>query len=232
MNKSPKRSWSNLAIITVSALLVMVCMMVVALYRWASEKKLRWQTLQSAQGIVIAIKCYAGDTGGSYPDGLLKMPQTSNRALRRVFQHECADSEAIVNGDEGAYGFGCPNSPFIPDGDIGHSPDYSKALEPGELHWCLVKDVHDSCAGNAPMIFENPNGHTWPPTWNCDVANKPVPGRAWHGGYIMIGRNDGSISFEKLASDKGTHVGLQTNANGQNIFTHWRAKGDFLDVER
>ena len=83
-----------------------------------------------------------------------------------------------------------------------------------------------------PLVFENTAGMSWPPTWNCDAAGTPVPGRAWPGGKIIIGRNDGSIAAEKLAGESGAHVGLQRDKDGMDLFTRWKEHGEYLDIAR
>ena len=234
MNESPKRGCSKLAIITVSVLVVIACVMAVAAYREVKQRMDLLRAGNNVRCICIATKAYAGDHDGIYPDEDASKPQTANQAYRVLFRRSLISDE-IVKGnesDEEGFSFGCPNSPFIPDGDIGTAPDYTDALTAGECHWALTKGLRDDSDGNAPLIFENPNGHTWPLVWNCDAANQPVHGRAWRGGYIIVGRNDGSNMPERLSATQGTHVGLQTDANGKDVFTHWQAKGDFLDVER
>ena len=233
MNESPKHGCSKLTLITVSVLMLVACGMAVAAYRWVKDEQDRSKASGSVRNITLLIKIYAGDNNGRYPDEDASNPRTANQAFRVLFRRGYVRNEIMKGTDEETnFSFGCPNSPFIPDGKIGTAPDYAEALTVGECHWVLTKGLSDSSDGRTPLIFENPNGHTWPPTWNCDVANQPVPGRAWRGGTIIIGRNDGSNGPERLRSTQGTHVGLQTNANGQDIFTHWRAEGDFLDVER
>jgi hypothetical protein len=181
----------------------------------------------NVRSIIVSLKTNALERDGSYTD---RDSITANQAFRKLFVREGLRNADGFREDE--HIFGSLNSPFIPDGDIGTAPDYAQALMPGECHWCISKGLFDNRDGNAPQIFENPNGHTWPPVWNCDVANQPVPGRAQGGCYIIIGRNDGSINLERLASAKGTHVSLQTDASGNDLFTSWQAKGDFLDVEQ
>lgn len=233
MNESPKRGCSKLAIITVSVLVVIACVMAVAAFRELNQRMDLLRAGNNVREISIMIKTYAGNNNGIYPDADASKPQTANQAYRLLFHYGWVKDEVgSVKSEDGHFDFSCPNSPYVGDGNSGTAPDFAEALTAGECHWALTKGLRDDSEGNAPLIFENPNGHTWPPTWNCDVANQPVPGRAWRGGYIIVGRNDGSNGPERLSSTQGTHVGLQTDANGKDVFTHWQAKGDFLDVER
>jgi hypothetical protein len=57
-----------------------------------------------------------------------------------------------------------------------------------------------------------------------------VRGRAWKGGRIIIGRNDGSVATEQLESDKGDAVQLNQDASGKDLFTRYSEQGEFLDV--
>ena len=54
-----------------------------------------------------------------------------------------------------------------------------------------------------PLVFENPIAAGWPPQWNADAAGKPVQGRAWSGGKVIIGKNDGW--------KQGVNLGRRTN---------------------
>lgn len=201
--------------ITVFVLGVLFVLSALAAYRYVRQKIQILQASNNVRCIAISVKTYAAD-----------------QAFRLLFQSGLLGTESGSSQQEDPFGFGCPNSPFVPDGNIGTEPDYEEVLKPGECHWCITKGLRDDSAGNAPLIFENPNGHTWPPVWNCDAANQPVPGRAWRGGLVIIGRNDGSNNTEQLSATHGTQVGLQTNAEGKDLFTHWKPDGDFLPVER
>ncbi len=182
------------------------------------------QASSNARQIAMALRSYAGDHNGLYPDADRKNPaQTANDAFRRLLTTGVMKDERI---------FGCAVSPHVPDADIGKAPDFSQALEPGENHWCMTQNLSDSSDGNAPLVFENPIAQAWPPTWNCDAAGRAVDGRAWRGGRIVIARNDGSVGAEELASIAGDSVGLRANAAGEDLFTQLAADGQFLDIQR
>jgi hypothetical protein len=68
-------------------------------------------------------------------------------------------------------------------------------------------------------VFENPAAAGWPPQWNCDAAGKPVPGRAWPGGKIIVGKNDASVETIKLMSQTGASVGPRLLGSGFDMFT-------------
>jgi hypothetical protein len=126
-----------------------------------------------------------------------------------MFIHGAADNELI---------FGCPNSLFVPDGNIGKPPDYLEALKPGENHWAMTKGLNDSAGGEYPLVYENPSEASWPPKWNADVAGQPRPGRCWANGTVIVGMNDSSVTMQKLESKKGDHVGLQPLPGNKPVF--------------
>ena len=176
------------------------------------------QASNNARQIILALKAHAADNNGAYPDAHASSPQTANDAFRIQFQTGILEDESI---------FGSPTSPFVPDGNIGSAPDFSQALEAGENHWCLTKGLTDSSDGIAPLILENPVATSWPPTWNCDLSGQPVDGRAWKGGKVIIGFNDGSVSIMPLVSKTGDNIGLQNDPFRDDAET-----AEFLDVLR
>lgn len=182
------------------------------------------QAGNNARQIIVCLKAWAGEQQGLYPDFYKKdPPQTANDAFRLLVKKGIIEDERI---------FTAPASPFTNDNSIGEAPDYQEALEAGENHWCMTKGLSDSASGNAPVVFENPTSTSWPPTWNCDVAGQPREGRAWKGGKIIIGLNDGSVTPQTLETTKGDSVGMEPNAQGKDLFTQYSEQGEFLDIMR
>ncbi|MBL9114665.1 MAG: type II secretion system protein [Verrucomicrobiaceae bacterium] len=178
----------------------------------------------NSKQIVLALKSYAADHHGLYPDANRKNPpSTANDAFRLLFQNGSLKDERI---------FSSPVSPYQPDGDFGGAPEFEKALEAGENHWCLVKGISDATDGTAPVVFENAMSTSWPPAWNATASGRPVEGRAWSGGRIIVARNDGSSGPERLESSDGNNVGLKSNDSGKNLFTLMSEEGSFLDIQR
>ncbi|MDB6119390.1 MAG: Prepilin-type N-terminal cleavage/methylation protein [Verrucomicrobiaceae bacterium] len=163
-----------------------------------------WATSYCRQ-IVISLKGYASEHGGRYPKGA-----NANEAFRELFKGGWLEDEAV---------FGCPKSPFVADEDIGKAPDFAKALQPGENHWAMTKEITDETAGNCPLVFENPAVASWPPQWDSSLVQVAKPGRVWAGQTIVIGRNDGSVGGEKIGA-KGTGVlrTLQKNSKDVDLF--------------
>jgi hypothetical protein len=104
-------------------------------------------------------------------------------AFRELFKSDSVQDERIFRG---------VRSPFIPDGEIGSAPDYSKALQPEENHWMLVAGLSTQSPGRTPLFFENALDASWPPKWLPGFFMHHVRGRSWRGKEIVVGYNDGS----------------------------------------
>lgn len=146
--------------------------------------------------VILSLKQYAKDNGSAYPDTALAGggAKSANQVFRRLFQEEI-----LTAAHEGI--FGCTQSVFVPDGDIGMAPDFAKALEPGECHWMMMRGQTDASMGDMPIVMENALNVSWPPRWDISDQAGHKRGRAWKGGRIIIGRNDGSVAVEKLSPD-------------------------------
>ena len=209
-----------LVVITIIAILAGLA---VPAFNGVQERARQMQATNNCRQIIISLKAYASDNGGNYPDfDKNDPPQTSNDAFRHLIKGGQLEDERV---------FTAPASPYIPDNNLGEAPEYSEALGPGENHWVMTKGLTDSASGNAPVVFENAVSNSWPPAWNCDVAGQAKKGRAWKGGKIVIGRNDGSVNTEKLEATKGDNVGLVKNSQGKDLFTLFAEQGEFLDIQ-
>jgi hypothetical protein len=177
--------------------------------------------ISNCRQIITAMRIYSSDHGGDYPDAALTDPRSSNEVFRILFQRKALDKELI---------FGCPMSPYVPDGDIGTAPDFKQALEADENHWALTKGLSDSDPGSFPLVFENPVMAAWPPAWNLDAKGTKTRGRAWSNS-IIIGMNDSSVASQPLESKTGAQVTLKELGNGENLFTQNGDDWTILDVE-
>jgi hypothetical protein len=159
--------------------------------------------------IIIAIRLYAADEGGAYPDSKVPTAKDSNTAFWQLFVSGAIEDERI---------FGCRVGPFDVDDELGFTPEFEWALEAGENHWAMTKGADDRSQDDVPLVFENPAEASWPPKWNADAAGQPVKGRAWSSGKIVVGTNDTSVELLQLASRKGSSVPLKSLPNGGNPF--------------
>ena len=155
-------------------------------------------SISNCRKVVMAIKIYGADAQGTYPDAKVPGAKSSNEAFRELFRAGAIKSEAP---------FGCANSPFKPDGNIGKAAEgFLQAVEPGENHWAMTKGLNDSSPGNLALVFENPVDAGWPPGWNADVAGQSVKGRSWEEGKVIVGWNDSSVELMLLSATKGARV--------------------------
>ncbi len=183
--------------------------------------------IANCRQIILSIRLYAPDEDGSYPDARVPGAIDSNAVFRELFKAGTLEDEKI---------FGCGASPFNPDGDIGTRPDYAHALESGENHWAMTSGLNDKAPGNMPLVYENPAEAAWPPTWNADMKGLPAKGRVWADGGVILGTNDTSVEWLKLASRTGERVRLKPfGPENQELFEMARpaseaAKYTVLDV--
>lgn len=198
------KEWGWLQWLVVGILLIVAAIMVIPMSNGVAKKAPMMQSANNARQVLISLKSYAGDNNGKYPEG-----PTSNDAFRELFIAGLIDDERAFT----AY-----NSPYEPDNDIGVAPHFDEAVCRNENHWAMTKGLTDSSPGDVPLVFENPIDPTWPPYWNARISNQRQPGRAWKGGKIIIGRNDGSINGEQLTDKNGERVTLAPVKNGKNLF--------------
>lgn len=104
-------------------------------------------------------------------------------AFRKLFKSDVVQDERVFRSER---------SPYIPDGEIGSAPDFSKALEPGENHWMLVAGLSNASPDRTPLFFENALDTSWPPKWLPGFFMHHVRGHSWRGKGIVVGFNDGS----------------------------------------
>jgi hypothetical protein len=225
--KKPRITWLQV-LVGVTALLLLTSLLVPTRSRFAARGNIT-KGISNARQIVMALKLYASDHDGKYPDAALADPKNANEVFRILFKEETIESEAAEAV------FGCPVSPFVPDGKIGSSKDRSKALDAGENHWAIMRGLEDYMSGNIPLVFENPAKATWPPMWNPDAKGTPTRGRAWSTGIIM-GMNDGGAQIMPLDAKLGTAVPLKKIEDGKDWLELTMSppapgEGRILDVE-
>lgn len=194
MNERPKQRWGVLQWGVVASVVVLLASLL-----WAASSGMHICTRQmhgvsDCKQIIMALKQFSKDYGSSYPDiGTEKFtPLSSNQVFRRLIQEDIVVDERI---------FGCPGSKYFSDGNIGDAPEFKKAIGPGECHWMMLKGQSETSVGKIPIIFENALAASWPPKWDIAAHDKPGRGRAWRGGQIIVGRNDGSVAVESLKAD-------------------------------
>ncbi len=213
-----------LVVITIIAILGSLAM---SQFTNAQKTANQMKGVSNAKQIIIALKQFSAQNNSQYPDSIANpssgggggMAASSNDAFRNMIMEGVVTDERI---------FGCPAGYNTKDNNsIGTAPGFGQALLPGENHWAMTQGQTDTSVGNMPIVFENPVAAGWPPQWNVDKAGQISPGRAWAGGQIVIGRNDGSVEVTNLAAKKGITGAKQTN--GQDMFTQ-ASNGQALGV--
>jgi hypothetical protein len=189
MNRTEGSQWVRAACVVVGVMgLILLGMSVVAYRNVIAHKAPQMRATNNLRQIIMGLKVYAADHNGEYPTG-----RTANEAFRQLVQSDIVQDERL---------FGCPFSPFVPDGEIGEAPDFAKAVGPGENHWMLVDGLTDSSLGDAILVFENALDTSWPPVWDGSGFDKVRKrGQAWNGTGIIIGLNDNSVMITKLKRD-------------------------------
>jgi prepilin-type N-terminal cleavage/methylation domain-containing protein len=222
--KAPNRQgFTLIELLVVITIIALIAGMAMPAMQGVQDRANIMSGSSNCRQIIAALKLYASDENGLYPDSNKEMrPETANDAFRLLIRKEILNDEKI---------FTCKNSKFKGDNNVGEAPEYAEALEAGENHWAMSKDCSDSSPGNYPVVFENPASAAWPPTWNCDVAGQPKQGRAWKGGKIIVGTNDGSVEAIQLESTKGSSVGPKPLGSGKDIFTNAAEEGEILDIQ-
>lgn len=179
--------------------------------------------MENCRQIIEALRAYARQHDGKYPDSNEVKPANSNQAFRLLILSGVVQDETIFSGVVSRY---------TADNLVGAPPDFVEILESGENHWAMTKGVTDKSPPKMPLVFENAVSNTWPPKWNASAAHTKEPGRSWEGGKIIVGFNDGSVEVIQLESAKGTSVGPKKGADGKDVFTRAAELMQILDIER
>ena len=171
--------------------------------------------INNVRQIFFGFGLYANDNDGRYPRG-----DTANDAFRKLVQDQLIEKEDV---------FGCPGSPYVPDGDLGDPPKYAQALEANENHWMMVSGLSSSSGGAVPLLFENALDTNVNPQWDAGLAGNLVRGRTWSGGRVIICTGDGSVATQKIDSTDGVGSIKPDGQSDKNIFTKKRIPA-VLDV--
>lgn len=171
---TPKRMWGGLqwcAVIVVSCLFAFGILMPISdvIYDDAAQSS----SMYNAHEIIIAMKIYAEDHDGVYPDSKCPEDATSNQVFRELFREEILIDERI---------FGARFSRFVPDGNIGNKPDFTAAVAAGENHWALVAGQGRKTAGYYPLVLEKtplipPGRRSGIRSWRCNRYGGALGGR-------------------------------------------------------
>ncbi|MBB5031266.1 type II secretion system protein [Prosthecobacter vanneervenii] len=213
MKTKRNQAFTLIELLVVITIIAILASLAVPAFTMVQTQGNQMKGVNNAKQIILSLKQFSKDNNSQYPDSVPNpltgsQAQTANDAFRYMIQEQIVTDERI---------FGCPAG-YTPDNVIGQPPNYGNALMPGENHWAMTAGQTDTSVGNMPIVFENPATQGWPPQWNADLAGQVKPGRTWTGGAIIIGRNDGSVSVEKLSGKRGM-VGPKILPGGMDSFT-------------
>jgi prepilin-type N-terminal cleavage/methylation domain-containing protein len=229
MKVNLKQGFTLIELLVVITIIAVLASLSIGAIGKMTEKGSIIDSVNNCRNIVQAIKIYASDESGIYPDQDQAEPaSTSNIAFRTLVKSDKVDQEKM---------FGAQVSKYRPDGNLGTAPNYDEAVKAGENHWMMTADLNEAAPGAMPLVYENAVATGTDPTWNADAAGRTVRGRTWSGGRIIVGRNDGSVALEKCEAAKGASVKLkQLGEAGKNLFTQY-SEGEgavefkILDIE-
>jgi prepilin-type N-terminal cleavage/methylation domain-containing protein len=215
MKRALQRGFTLIELLVVITIIAIIASLAVPTYNLITVKANQMKGGSNCRQIIGLMMTFASDNNGLYPDSVTNpvtgsIALTSNDAFRMLVQDGLVQDETI---------FGCPGSIFMPDKNIGIAPTYDQALIAGENHWAMTQGQSNTSSSIMPVVFENPVAAGWPPQWNADAAGKPVAGRAWQGGTILIGKNDASVETVKLMAAQGAAVGPRLLGSGFDMFT-------------
>lgn len=214
MKTKRNQAFTLIELLVVITIIAILASLAVPAFNLVQTNGNQMKGVSNCKQIILSLKQFSKDNNSQYPDTVQNpltggLAQNANEAFRFMIQEQIVTDERI---------FGCPAG-FNPNNNIGLAPGYADALLPNENHWAMTANQTDTAVGNMPVVFENPSNISWPPLWNADTAGQAnTPGRAWPGGKIIIGRNDGSVAVEALAGKKGL-IGPKVMAGGLNLFT-------------
>lgn len=215
MKTQRNHAFTLIELLVVITIIAILASLAVPAFTMVQTQGNQMKGVNNCKQIILSLKQFSKDNNSAYPDAVANpmtggIAATANDAFRFLVQEQIVTDERI---------FGCPAGyNTIDNNSIGQAPSFGQALLPGENHWAMTGNQTDTTVGNMPIVFENPIGNGWPPSWNADAAGQIKPGRTWPGGKIIIGRNDGSVAVEALSGKRGV-VGPKMMAGGMNTFT-------------
>jgi hypothetical protein len=130
------------------------------------------KAMEHQKAIYVMLAAWAQDHDATFPDE----PLDANANFRVLFQKRLMDNEKI---------FGIPGDGWCqegkPDGEIGDAPDFSKALEPGELSIAYVAGHDGASSSLSPLMISGAGAAT---AWIMGVGPKPA-GAVFRGPVVV-----------------------------------------------
>ncbi len=116
-----KQGFTLIELLVVITIIAILASLALPAFNGISERGNITKGINNAKQIILTLKVWASDNNGSYPDTIAgKAVADANTAFRQLFIDGVLSDEKI---------FGCPSSPYNPDGNIGTAPKYTDAVE-------------------------------------------------------------------------------------------------------
>ncbi len=188
-----KECWGRLQWGVVVLAIMILSSLILPTWNMIADMSAQTSAANNCRQIIMALRKWANDNNGVFPDAGTPPPKSSNQAFRKLIQDKIIQDERI---------FGNVGSPFQPNNELGDAPDYPRALEPGENHWAMMAGLKIDNDGTLPLIFESTASSQWPPQWFEDT-NPAVRGRTWQTKKYIVGCLDSSVNVGQLVEEDG-----------------------------
>jgi hypothetical protein len=187
--EKPKKGWGWLQWGVVATVIVGGILLWISTARVMSDMGDHSSVSKISRQIMMAMKIWAHENDGAYPDFGFSERPTANQVFRKLIHEGILEDERI---------FGAKKSLFVPDGKIGVAPTFDEAVKPGENHWMITAGQNSKSSGEVPMVFENAITSAWPLRWHHGHENEPIRGRTWTRGKIIVGFQDNHVEVIQL----------------------------------
>ena len=187
--EKPKKGWGCLQWGVVIGVILLLLSLLGPHFGCIAHMSNQTSTLNNTRQMIMAMKIWAQENGGAYPDSFFQERPTANQVFRRIVQEEIIQDERI---------FGAKKSFVRIDGNIGVAPEFDQAVQPGENHWMMTAGLNTKSPANTPVVFENAISSTWPLRWFSTHQEELIRGRTWTKGKIIVGFNDNRVELIEL----------------------------------
>jgi hypothetical protein len=191
--EKPKKGWGCLQWGVVVSVLLAGTLLLISIWSphfgLIADMSNQTSTSNNARQTIMAMKIWAQENNGAYPDSGFPERPTANQVFRKLIQAEILEDERIS---------GAKKSLFVPDGKIGIAPTFDEAVQPGENHWMITAGQNFNGLGEIPLIFENAITSTWPLRWHYSHVEEPIRGRTWTNGKVIVGFQDSRVELIQL----------------------------------
>jgi prepilin-type N-terminal cleavage/methylation domain-containing protein len=183
MKKRPF-GFTLIELLVVIAIIAILAAIAVPVYGTAIMAAQMSDASNNARQIVIALKMYANDNGGSFPSGTNSYGEkiaTANDAFRSLVP-SYIDNESV---------FTVPRSKDGPKADNKIDPE-QQILRPGENHFAYIEGVSSASTSTWPVVVDGTDGSGHYTNIETDF------GGVWKGTKAVVARIDGGVNLVAL----------------------------------